>query len=107
VGDTVSIRLDKDGFEPLTKEIKIAEDRRALSFALTPALGRIVIEGVPRRAVGYLDDAAVDADKPLPTRAGQHRLRLELDQTVLISRTVEVRAGAETKVDVARERRVP
>jgi hypothetical protein len=67
----------------------------------------VKLTGAPARAIAYLDDRVVELGRPVPTPAGRHRLRLEVDQTVLISKTVEVTAGAETTLDVATERSGP
>jgi serine/threonine-protein kinase len=107
-GTRVSIRLDKDGYAPITKELEISEGAPVkASFALRPATGTLRVTGAPPRAVAYLDDSVVDVTKPLETPAGTHRLRLEVDQTVLVSKSLEVSAGAETALDVNRERSGP
>jgi hypothetical protein len=105
VGDEVAIRLDKDGYEPATRQLRVAERPPALSLTLRPTLGAVRVAGVPRRAVIYLDDIAVAGGPPLSTAAGTHRLRIELDQKVVFTKTVQVEVGAELVVDVGLERR--
>jgi serine/threonine protein kinase len=102
VGGTIQIRLDKDGFEPAAEAAKIeGGSRRTLAFHLHAARGTIRLVGVPKRASVYLDDAVVTgADKPLPAATGTHKVRVEIDQTVLVSKTVEVKPDVETTLKV-------
>jgi serine/threonine protein kinase len=107
-GSQISLRLDKDGYVPRDKQLQIQEGPpRKVSFTLAPLTGTVKLTGAPARAIAYLDDRVVELGRPVPTPAGRHRLRLEVDQTVLISKTVEVTAGAETTLDVATERSGP
>lgn len=105
VGGTVQIRVDKEGFEPAAESTHIeAGPRRTLTFRLRGARGTIKLLGAPKRAAIFLDDVPVSsADGALTAAAGTHRLRVEIDQTVLVSRTVEVQAGAELALKVERE----
>ena len=108
VGTTISIRLDKAGYEPVREQVKVEEGRsRTLTFTLHGAFGTVRLVGAPRHAVAYLDDRVVDAGKPFPAAAGPHRLRVELEETALISKAIDVRAGAETVLDLDRERSHP
>src|SRR5678816_2963689 len=89
------------GYEAVTKQVVVEEGRlQALSLTLRRAAGTIRVVGMPRRAVAYLDDRVVDVEAPLSASAGEHRVRLELDQTVLVSWTVDVQPGAEAVLDV-------
>jgi hypothetical protein len=67
-------------------------------------MGTIRLVGVPRQATAELDDRPVDPSKPIAAAVGAHKLRLELDQTPLVSKTIEVRANAETKLDLSTDR---
>jgi serine/threonine protein kinase len=98
VGGALQIRLDKEGFEPAAETTKIeGGPRRTLTFHLHAAGGTIRLVGAPKRATVYLDDVAVTgADGGVPAAPGTHRVRVELDQTVLLSKTVEVGREAET-----------
>jgi serine/threonine protein kinase len=104
VGGTVQLRLDKEGFEPATEATRIEPGpRRTLTFHLHAAGGTIRLVGVPKRAAVYLDDVVVtDADRPFPAALGTHKLRVEIDQTVLLSKTVEVSRDGETSLKVDR-----
>ena len=51
-----------------------------------------------------LDDRPIDATKPWAATAGTHKLRVELDQSVLLSKTIEIRAGAETVLEIPGDR---
>jgi hypothetical protein len=49
------------------------------------------IEGLPRKAITYVDDATVDAGRPFPLPVGTHRLRVETPtQELVLSRTITV-----------------
>lgn len=107
-GSRISLSLDKDGYLPSAKRLQIQEGPPSkVSFTLAPAAGTLRVTGAPARAIAYLDDLVVAVGQPVPAPAGPHRLRLEVDQTVLLSKTVEVTAGAETALDVATERSGP
>jgi serine/threonine protein kinase len=109
VGGTVQIRLDKEGFEPAAESTRIeAGPRRTLTFHLHAAGGTIRVVGAPKRAAVYLDDVAVaDADRPFPAPSGPHRVRIEIDQTVLLSKTIEVGRDGETVLKADREGKTP
>jgi serine/threonine-protein kinase len=105
VGQTVKLRLDLGGYAVASKETTLAAGQpQTLSFALESAMGTVRLVGVPRQATAELDDRPVDPSKPIAATVGAHKLRLELDQTVLISKTIEVRANAETKLDLTADR---
>jgi serine/threonine-protein kinase len=108
VGSTIALRLDKDGYQPVTKQVKVDEGRPTkVSFKLESAIGTLRLAKVPPRATVYLDDRVVEADGPIAAPPGQHRLRIEAEQSVLLSKTVEIKAGGETLLDVGRERSGP
>jgi serine/threonine protein kinase len=104
VGGAVQIRLDKEGFEPAAETTKIeAGPRRTVTFHLHGAGGTIRLVGAPKRATVYLDDVAVTAaDRPFPAPAGTHRVRVEIDQAVLLSKSIEVPREGETVLKVDR-----
>jgi serine/threonine protein kinase len=109
VGERVTLRLDKEGYEPVTKHLELTAGEASLSLTLRSARGTLRLEGAPRRATIFLDDLAVGGAGPITAAAGEHRLRVEVDQAVLVSKTVEVRAQAETVVDLGpgKERSAP
>jgi hypothetical protein len=108
VGSAIALRLDRDGYQPMTKQVKLDEGRPAkVSFALQAATGTLRLVKVPARASVFLDDRAVEAAQPIAAPSGAHRLRIELEQSVLLSKTLEVHAGEETVLDVGRERSAP
>ncbi len=105
VGRTVKLRLDLEGYAAASRETTLAAGQpQTLSFALESAMGTIRLVGVPRQATAELDDRPVDPSKPIAAAVGAHKLRLELDQTPLVSKTIEVRANAETKLDLSTDR---
>jgi hypothetical protein len=67
-------------------------------------MGAVRLVGVPRQATAELDDRPVDPSKPIAAPVGAHRLRVELAETVLVSKTIEVRANAETKLELTADR---
>jgi serine/threonine protein kinase len=105
VGGTVQIRLDKEGFEPAAERTTIeGGQRRKLMLRLRSAGGTLRIVGLPKRAAVYVDDVQVpDANGPWPTPQGSHRVRVEIDQTVLFAKTVDIARGDETVVKLDRE----
>jgi eukaryotic-like serine/threonine-protein kinase len=108
VGRTVNLRLDLAGYRPASRETTLAAGQpQTLSFTLESAMGTLRLVGVPRQATAELDDGPVDPSKPIAASVGAHRLRLELDQSVLLSKTIEVRANAETKLDLTTDRSTP
>jgi serine/threonine protein kinase len=105
VGRTVKLRLDLGGYAVASKETTLtAGQPQTLSFTLESAMGTVRLVGLPRQARAELDDRPVDPSKPIAAAVGAHKLRLELEQSVLLSKTIEVRANAETKVDLTADR---
>jgi hypothetical protein len=105
VARTVKLRLDLPGYAAASREMTLtAGQPQTLSFTLASATGTIRLVGVPRQATAELDDRPVDPSKPIAAGVGAHKLRLELEQSVLLSKTIEVRANAETKLDLAADR---
>jgi len=105
VGRAVKLRLDLGGYAPVSKETTIAAGQpQTLSFTLESAMGTVRLVGVPRQATAEVDDRPVDPSRPIAATVGAHKLRLELEQSVLLSKTIEVRANAETKLDLTAER---
>jgi serine/threonine-protein kinase len=105
VGRTVTLRLDLGGYTAASRETTLtAGQPQTLSFALESAMGAVRLVGVPRQATAELDDRPVDPSKPIAAAVGTHRLRVELAETVLVSKTIEVRANAETKLELTADR---
>jgi serine/threonine protein kinase len=105
VGRTVQVRLDLGGYSAASEETTLtAGQPKTLSFTLKSATGTVRLLGVPRQATAELDDRPVDPSNPIVAAVGAHKLRVELDQTVLLSKTIEVRANAETKLDLTMDR---
>jgi eukaryotic-like serine/threonine-protein kinase len=97
VGRTVQIGLDRGGYGLATRRIEVlpGEPRREL-FRLTASSGSVRLDGVPRGATVYVDDALVDAAHPLALPLGIHRLRVEGSEDVVFSATIDVRGGEQT-----------
>ncbi len=105
VGRTVKLGLDLPGYAAASREMTLRVGQpQTLSFTLESATGTIRLVGVPRQATAELDDQPVDPSKPIAAAVGAHKLRIELEQSVLLSKTIEVRANAETKLDVTADR---
>ena len=104
-GRTVQLSLDKQGYQPVSQQATLEEGKsQTLSFTLREAQGMLRLTGVPRNATAYLDDRAVETDKPIAAPPGPHRLRVEAADGVVFSNTIEVKMGAELVVDVVRDR---
>jgi serine/threonine protein kinase len=105
VGRTVRLGLDLGGYAAASRETTLAAGQpQTLSFTLESAMGTVRLVGAPRQATAELDDQPVDPSKPIAAAVGRHKLRLELQQSVLLSKTIEVRANAETKLDLTADR---
>lgn len=105
VGRTVKLRVDLAGYAAASKETTLtAGQPQTLSFPLESSMGTVRLVGVPRQATAELDDRPIDPSKPIAASVGAHKLRLELDQTPLISKTIEVRANVETTLDLTADR---
>ena len=104
-GRSIRIGLDKEGYERVSQQTTL-EATRTLSFTLKTALGTVRLVAPPRNATAFLDGTPVDVAKPFPATAGEHQLRVE-SESVSFSRTIDVRAGAETvlSADEARSNR--
>jgi hypothetical protein len=59
-------------------------------------MGNVQLTGVPAGAIVYVDDALTDSKRPFSTSVGPHRIRVEADNDVFFSDTVEVRAGKQS-----------
>jgi hypothetical protein len=100
-GRTVKLRLDLAGYAAASREATLAAGGpQTISFTLESAVGTVRLAGVPRGATAELDDRPVDPAKPITAAVGPHKLRVELGGDVLVSKTVDVRANADTKLDV-------
>jgi hypothetical protein len=104
-GRVVVVRLDKSGYEPSAREAKLeAGQTQTLSFALTAASGTVRLAGLPPQATVRIDARSVDASKPFTVATGRHALRVDGEQGVLLSTTIDVRAGQETTIKVGGDR---
>ena len=105
VGRAVKLRLDLGGYATASRETTLAAGQpQTLAFTLESAMGTVRLVGVPRHATAELDDRPVDPSRPIPAAVGAHKLRLELAESVLFSKTIEIGANAETKLDLTAER---
>ena len=105
VGRTVTLRLDLAGYSGASRQTRLAAGpAETLSFVLESALGTVRLQGVPAQATAQLDDRPIDVGKPFQASVGTHRLRVELEQSVLVSKTIEVHAGRETELAVTPDR---
>jgi hypothetical protein len=97
IGRFVDIALDKPGYGRTNRRVEVlpGEPRREL-FRLTVSTGTVRLEGVPATATVYVDEAPVEAKRPLSLPLGSHRIRVEGSEDVLFSVTIDVHAGEQT-----------
>jgi serine/threonine protein kinase len=96
-GRSYEIRLDKAGFTPAVARLEVpAGPARAHAFKLVEASGTVRLAGLPAGAAVFVDEARVDAKKPLRLSTGAHKIRVEANDDVLFSATVDVKPGAQT-----------
>ena len=108
VGRTITLRLDLAGYTGVSKQTTLTEGQpQRLSFTLASAVGTVRLRGLPPRATVLLDDRPIEAAGPLSVSVGTHKLRVELEQSVLLSKTVEIRAGAESELEISADRSNP
>jgi serine/threonine protein kinase len=108
VARTITLRLDLAGYTGLSKETTlVAGQPQRLSFTLDPAVGTVRVRGVPPRATVLLDDRPIEAAGPFSAPVGTHKLRVELEQSVLFSKTIEVRLGSATELEISADRSTP
>jgi hypothetical protein len=106
-GRTVTLRLDLAGYVGASKQTTLTAEPQRLSFTLDPALGTVQVRGVPPRAKILLDDRPIEAAGPFSASFGTHKLRVELADSVLLSKTIEVRPGQETELEITADRSDP
>jgi hypothetical protein len=107
-GRTVTLRLDLAGHGGISKQATLTADQpQRLSFKLEPALGTVRVRGVPPRATVLLDDRPIEAGEPFSASVGTHKLRVELAGNVLVSKTLEVRPGRQTELELTADRSDP
>jgi serine/threonine protein kinase len=97
IGRFVDVALDKPGYGRINRRVEVlpGEPRREL-FRLTVSSGTVHLEGVPPGATVYVDEAPVEAKRPLALPLGTHRFRVEGSEDVLFSVTIDVHAGEQT-----------
>jgi serine/threonine protein kinase len=97
IGRTLEIRLDLGGYLPARQQAEIqGVGTRTLSVLLKEATGMLRLEGLPRRATVYIDDAPIEVHGPVSVPVGTHRLRVETMDDVLLNRTIDVAPGEQT-----------
>jgi hypothetical protein len=102
-GRTVELRLDKPGYAQIDEKVTVqAGAPVARTFRLVATAGNVRFDGVPARAVVYLDDAQIDASTPLLVPLGEHKLRVEVDGVILTARAVTVTPG-EQEISIRRK----
>jgi serine/threonine-protein kinase len=105
IGRMVEVVIDRAGYQRVARRIEVlAGEPRRESFRLTESSGTVRLDGIPRGATLYVDDAPTDGRRPLSLSLGSHRFRVEGSEDVLFSATIEVRAGEQTVRVRAEER---
>lgn len=99
------IRIEKKGYVVSPKTITLASSvLESQSFRLEPAAGIVRLTGITdRKASIYVDGVRVDANRVLELSLGTHEVRVESDQKLIASRTIEVVAG-EQSIDLGTRR---
>lgn len=98
-GRSVTVRLDKAGYQAIEEQIAIAQGRTtSRSFQLVESDGVVRLVGGPKSARVYVDDVAVSesADQPISIPVGSRRVRVETEGNLIFSRIVEVVPGEQT-----------
>lgn len=98
-GRSITLRLDKAGYQAMEERITIAEDQaQPRSFQLLPSNGQVRFAGAPSGARVYVDGVAVaeDASRSIEVPVGSHRIRLEDRGALVYSRVVEIAPGEQT-----------
>ena len=93
-GRAVEIRLDKPGYQPVTRRVEItAGAPQPLDVHLVEAAGTVIVEALPARASLYVDDVLVEGRRPISLPFGSHHLRVETSAELYFSREIDVRPG--------------
>ena len=91
----VSVTLKKDGYETETRELAVnAGDEQSLFVTLRELSGGLRLTSVPDGARFYVDDEAQGRGPvTISVRAGEHRVRAELDGFGTVEKTLAVERG--------------
>jgi serine/threonine-protein kinase len=93
-GRKVNIQVDKPGFGLARQVAEVpAGGERVISLSLVESVGLVRLTGVPPHAEVYVDDVLVDAQSPISTAIGTHRLRVESAGQLYASMNINVQKG--------------
>lgn len=96
-GRKVNIQVDKPGYGLARQVAEVpAGGERVISLSLVESVGLVRLTGVPSHAEVYVDDVLVDAQNPISTSIGPHRLRVESTGQLYASMTINVQKGEHT-----------
>lgn len=92
-GATVQVRLDKRGFLAHTEALEVTGARHAVIIKLTPATGRVQLQGLAVGVSVYVDEELVSAEGPLELSVGVHSLRVETKDAIIRAQDIDVAPG--------------
>lgn len=93
-GRKVNIQVDKPGYGLAKQVVEVpAGGERVISLSLVESVGLVHLTGLPAHAEVYLDDVLVDAQSPISTAIGTHRLRVESGGQLYASMSLNVQKG--------------
>jgi len=93
-GRKVNIQVDKPGYGLARQVAEVpAGGERVISLSLAESVGLVRLTGVPSHAEVYVDDVLVDAQNPISTAIGPHRLRVESGGQLYASMSINVQKG--------------
>jgi serine/threonine-protein kinase len=96
-GRKVNIQVDKPGYGVARQVAEVpAGGERVISLSLVESVGLVRLTGVPSHAEVYVDDVLVDAQNPISTAIGSHRLRVESAGQLYASMSINVQKGEHT-----------
>jgi hypothetical protein len=96
-GRKVNIQVDKPGYGLARQMAEVpAGGERVISLSLIESVGLVHLTGVPLHAEVYVDDVLVDAQNPISTAIGPHRLRVESAGQLYASMSINVQKGEHT-----------
>jgi serine/threonine-protein kinase len=97
LGRALTIRVERAGLRAIERSTTLTTaEPVSMSFVLIAALGTLRLTGVPRGARVFVDDREVSLTQPLELALGARKVRVESDQGVMWSGTVDVLAGQQS-----------
>jgi serine/threonine-protein kinase len=96
-GRAVEIKLDRAGFQPVVQKLDVVAGQTRLHlYRLAESAGTVRFEGVPPKGRVYLDDVEVNTEQPITAAVGERKLRVEAEDGVVVSQSIDVQPGEQT-----------